>query len=104
MDNKQVIVICGPTASGKTDIASRLCELINGEIISADSNPQVCRTRSRLSKAETEPLPLPPAKQIPIAGLPGVAAKPPGSLGLCRVFIKLIRSTPTSAVAAASTR
>ena len=37
MNNKQVIVICGPTASGKTDIASRLCELIGGEIISADS-------------------------------------------------------------------
>lgn len=35
--NKTVIVICGPTASGKTDIASNLCEIIGGEIISADS-------------------------------------------------------------------
>ena len=35
--NRPVIVITGPTASGKTDIASRLCKHINGEIISADS-------------------------------------------------------------------
>jgi len=35
--NKTVIVICGATASGKTEIASSLCELAGGEIISADS-------------------------------------------------------------------
>src|SRR3989339_1484325 len=35
--NKLVIVIAGPTASGKTDIASKLCSMNNGEIISADS-------------------------------------------------------------------
>jgi tRNA dimethylallyltransferase len=32
-----VIVILGPTASGKTAVAARLASLINGEIISADS-------------------------------------------------------------------
>ena len=35
--DKTVVVICGPTASGKTEIASSLCEIIGGEIISADS-------------------------------------------------------------------
>ena len=35
--NKTVVVICGPTASGKTEIASNLCAMIGGEIISADS-------------------------------------------------------------------
>jgi tRNA dimethylallyltransferase len=35
--NKTVIVICGPTATGKTEIASHLCAAIGGEIISADS-------------------------------------------------------------------
>ncbi|MBN1824202.1 MAG: tRNA (adenosine(37)-N6)-dimethylallyltransferase MiaA [Endomicrobiales bacterium] len=34
---RKIIVICGPTASGKTDVAAQLCKLINGEIISADS-------------------------------------------------------------------
>ena len=30
-------VIVGPTASGKTDLAVRLCELLHGEVVSADS-------------------------------------------------------------------
>lgn len=34
---KTVIVILGPTASGKTDVAVKLAKKINGEIISADS-------------------------------------------------------------------
>ena len=33
----KVIVIVGPTASGKTDLSIRLAKKINGEIISADS-------------------------------------------------------------------
>ncbi len=38
MDKKQkVIVICGPTASGKTALSIELAKQINGEIISADS-------------------------------------------------------------------
>lgn len=39
MPNKKskVIVICGPTASGKSDVAIRLAKAIGGEIISADS-------------------------------------------------------------------
>jgi len=35
--NNKLIVILGPTASGKTDIALRLVKKFNGEIISADS-------------------------------------------------------------------
>ena len=36
-DNKKLIIITGPTASGKTTLAVRLSSKINGEIISADS-------------------------------------------------------------------
>ncbi len=35
--NKKVIVILGPTASGKTKLAVKLAEKLNGEIVSADS-------------------------------------------------------------------
>lgn len=37
MNKPTVIVICGPTASGKTGISIELAKKINGEIISADS-------------------------------------------------------------------
>lgn len=36
MKNK-LLVICGPTATGKTELAMRMAELFNGELISADS-------------------------------------------------------------------
>lgn len=37
MQTNKVIVIAGPTASGKSELAQRIAEAINGEIISADS-------------------------------------------------------------------
>lgn len=37
MDNQKVIVICGPTASGKTKLSIEIAKKINGEIVSADS-------------------------------------------------------------------
>ena len=37
MQKEKVIVICGPTASGKTSLSIELAKQINGEIISADS-------------------------------------------------------------------
>ncbi|NLG25746.1 MAG: tRNA (adenosine(37)-N6)-dimethylallyltransferase MiaA [Clostridiales bacterium] len=37
MPKLQLIVVAGPTASGKSDCATRLCRLIGGEVISADS-------------------------------------------------------------------
>ena len=38
MDKKKtVVVICGPTASGKTSLGIKIANDINGEIISADS-------------------------------------------------------------------
>jgi len=37
MQKPKVIVICGPTASGKTALSIELAKQINGEIISADS-------------------------------------------------------------------
>lgn len=33
----KIIIICGPTAAGKTKLAVKLCQKFNGEIISADS-------------------------------------------------------------------
>ena len=37
MAKEKIIVICGPTASGKTSLGINLANKINGEIISADS-------------------------------------------------------------------
>ena len=37
MSEPRLLVVVGPTASGKTELAVRLCETLNGEIISADS-------------------------------------------------------------------
>ena len=37
MNKPKVIVICGPTASGKTALSIELAKKINGEIISSDS-------------------------------------------------------------------
>ena len=36
-DKKKIVVICGPTASGKTGLSLLLAQRFNGEIISADS-------------------------------------------------------------------
>ena len=35
--NKKAIIICGPTASGKTVLAVECAKLLNSEVISADS-------------------------------------------------------------------
>ena len=37
MQKEKVIVICGPTASGKTSLSIELAKKLNGEIVSADS-------------------------------------------------------------------
>ena len=37
MNGKKVLVVAGPTASGKTALSLRLAEQLNGEIVSADS-------------------------------------------------------------------
>ena len=37
MNKQKVVVICGPTASGKTALSIELAKKINGEIISSDS-------------------------------------------------------------------
>ena len=37
MNKPKVIVICGPTASGKTALSIELAKKVNGEIISSDS-------------------------------------------------------------------
>ena len=37
MNNKKVIIILGPTATGKTNLAVKVAEKYNGEIVSADS-------------------------------------------------------------------
>ena len=35
--SKKIVIICGPTASGKTSLAIKIAKQFNGEIISADS-------------------------------------------------------------------
>lgn len=37
MDKTKLIVVAGPTASGKTALAVRIAAAVNGEVISADS-------------------------------------------------------------------
>lgn len=37
MEKEKVIVICGPTASGKTKLSIEIAKKLNGEIVSADS-------------------------------------------------------------------
>jgi len=36
-ENKKLIVILGPTASGKSELAVKLAKKFNGEIVSADA-------------------------------------------------------------------
>lgn len=36
-DIKKLLIICGPTATGKTDLAVRLAQRFDGELVSADS-------------------------------------------------------------------
>ena len=44
------IVICGPTASGKTELALFLARRLGGEIISADSRQQIPDRRNRQTR------------------------------------------------------
>ena len=37
MQKTKIIVVAGPTASGKTALAVQIAKAVNGEIISADS-------------------------------------------------------------------
>lgn len=57
---KKLIIILGPTASGKTSLAVGLCEKFNGEIISADSR-QIYREMNIATNKEIE---LPIAQHI----------------------------------------
>ena len=52
MDKEKIIVIAGPTASGKTAAAVELCKLIGGEVVSADSM-QIYRGMDVLSAKPT---------------------------------------------------
>ena len=51
-----VIVIAGPTCSGKTDVAISLAQKINGEIISADSRQVYKHLTIGTAKPSTEQL------------------------------------------------
>ena len=48
----RVLVICGPTASGKSALAMELARRLNGEIISADSLQTKCPSKY---KAQVSP-------------------------------------------------
>lgn len=63
MYNKKLVVVCGPTASGKTSLAVAIARSIDGEIISADSR-QVYRgmdigTGKDLDEYQSEPVAIP---------------------------------------------
>ncbi len=53
MDKTKIIVVAGPTASGKTGLAIRLAKRLSGEIISADSM-QIYKGMSIATAAPTE--------------------------------------------------
>lgn len=53
MEKEKLIVIAGPTASGKTACAVRLCERIGGEVVSCDSM-QIYRGMDILTAKPTE--------------------------------------------------
>lgn len=52
MNRQKLIVIVGPTASGKTAVAVELCKMIGGEVVSADSM-QIYRGMDILSAKPT---------------------------------------------------
>lgn len=52
MNRQKLIVIVGPTASGKTAVAAELCKMIGGEVVSADSM-QIYRGMDILSAKPT---------------------------------------------------
>lgn len=54
MNKEKVIIICGPTASGKTGLSIELAKQINGEIISADSMQIYKKMDIGTAKATTE--------------------------------------------------
>ena len=53
----KLIVICGPTATGKTALAARLANTLNGELISADSR-QVYRGNDLETNKERPDIPI----------------------------------------------
>lgn len=53
MDKTKVIVVAGPTASGKTTLAVEIAKAVGGEVISADSM-QVYKGMEIASAAPTE--------------------------------------------------
>ena len=58
--NKKIIVIVGPTASGKTGLSIKLAKKFNGEIISADSRQvykQMDIGTAKITKKEMEGVP-----------------------------------------------
>ncbi len=61
MDDLQpVVIIAGPTASGKTELALNAAKLVNGEVVNADSMQvyaELCILTARPTSAETEGVP-----------------------------------------------
>src|SRR3989344_4958306 len=53
----KVLIICGPTATGKTKLAARLAKRFNGELVSADSR-QVYRGMDLTTGKEMPDVPI----------------------------------------------
>ena len=70
-DQREVLVILGPTATGKTKVAIRVASLIDGEIISADSRAFFARldvTTAKPTPAERSAVPHHLIDRVPIDG------------------------------------
>jgi len=76
-DKPKIIVVCGPTGSGKTGLAVELCKKFDGEIVNADSR-QVYRemdigTAKELDEISNDQFPISnqcPMNQFSIGGAP----------------------------------
>ena len=55
---KEIFIICGPTASGKTSLAISLAQKLNAEIISADSRQVYKELNIGVAKPSNEDLKL----------------------------------------------
>ena len=99
---KPIIVVVGPTASGKSDLAVRLAKKYNGEVISADSRQvykgmDIGTGKVPLSKSPLAPK-TPSSAPLTQRGVRGV--KPSGYYGGIAHYLLNVASPPRRFTAA----
>ena len=67
---KKLIVILGPTASGKTELAIKLAKKFNGEIVSADSRQIYKEMDIGVAKPRKSQIPNPKSQKYLVDGIP----------------------------------